>query len=86
MVLAENNEVDIGNSDFNNKNKTVKRSSFKNLNGTVEYLTPKARWSFTQLRKIFIKALIFQHFDQKCYIWIETDISGYSIGRVLNQL
>ena len=35
---------------------------------------------------MFIQAFIFQHFDQKLEIRIETNTSGYTIGGVLSQL
>ena len=50
------------------------------------FLIPGAREAFNQLRQAFTKALIFQHFDLECHIRIETDTSGYTIERVLNQL
>ena len=50
------------------------------------FLTPGAKEIFNQLRQVFIKALILQYFDPKCYIWIEINISGYTMRRVLRQL
>ena len=41
---------------------------------------------FNCLWLAFMKALILPHFDLKCYIWIETDISGYAIDDMLSQL
>ena len=41
---------------------------------------------FNYLQLSFIKALILQHFDLKSHIQIKTNILGYTIGRVLNQL
>ena len=38
------------------------------------------------MRQAFTKALILRHFDPECHIRIETDASGYTIGRVLSQL
>ena len=35
---------------------------------------------------MFIKALIFRHFDLKCYIQIVIDVLGYAIKGVLSQL
>ena len=42
----------------------------KNSNGTIGYLTLKARFAFIQLRKVFIKAPILRHFDPEYHIWI----------------
>ena len=52
----------------------------------TDFLTPKARLAFTQLRQAFVKAPIFHHFNPKSHIRIETDASGYAIGGVLSQL
>ena len=51
-----------------------------------DFSTPGARLAFTKLRQMFVKTSIFYHFDSKHYIWVETDILGYVIGRVFNQL
>ena len=65
-----------GSGDY--KDKMLKRLpfTFKNLNGATGYLTPKARLAFTNLRKVFTKALIFQYFDPECHIRIKTNTSG----------
>ena len=68
------------------KDKIDIRSLFKNSNGATEYLDLKTRLAFTQLRKAFSKALIFQQFDLKYHIWIETNTSSYAIGEVSSQL
>ena len=57
--------------------KTVKFSDF---------FTSGARLAFTKLTQAFVIASILQHFDSECHIWIEMDISGYIIGKVLNKL
>ena len=51
-----------------------------------DFLTPKARLAFTELRQAFVKASILYYFNPKCYIRIEIDVSGYAIGGVLSQL
>ena len=84
--MAERNEDGID-SGGNYKDKTIKKSPYsKNLNGIMDYLTPNARQSFTQLKQTFIKALILQYFNLKCHIQIETDILIYVISRILSQL
>ena len=50
------------------------------------FLTPGTREAFNRLRLAFTEALILQHFDPKCHIQIETDVSGYAISDVLSQL
>ena len=51
-----------------------------------DFLTPKAKLAFIELRQTFFKALILPHFNPECHIRIETDVSGYAIGGFLNQL
>ena len=84
--MAEDVEVDNIRSNY--EDKTVKRSplTFKNSNGATGYLTPDAKWAFTQLRQAFTKAPIFRHFDPEYHIRNKTDVSGYAIGGVLSQL
>ena len=50
------------------------------------FLTPGAKKAFNQLKQVFTKAPIFQHFDPEYYIQIETDTSSYAIRAVLSQL
>ena len=84
--MAEDAEIDSIGGDC--EDETFKRSPLtsKNSNGATGYLTPDAKRAFTQLRQAFNKAPILQHFDPECHIRIETDASGYAIGRVLSQL
>ena len=42
--------------------------------------------TFTKLRQAFIEALILNHFDPDRHIKIETDVSGYTIDKILSQL
>ena len=46
--------------------------------------TSNAKKTFNYLQLAFIKASIFQHFDLKSHILIETDIFGYAISGVLS--
>ena len=88
MLMAEDAELITISGNGHCEDETVKRSLLisKNTNGAIGYLTPSAKRAFTQLRQAFTKAPILQHFDLECYIWIETDASGYAIGGVLSQL
>ena len=65
------------------KSKNLSKS--KKIVGS-DFFTPKAKLAFTKLRQAFVKAPILHHFNPKRHIRIETDISGYAIGRVLSQL
>ena len=83
----ESDVVEIVGINGNYKDKIVKRSiCTKKLNETIDYLISDTKQAFTQLKQTFIKALIFQYFDPKCDIQIETHLSGYAIGGVLSQL
>ena len=71
------------------KNKKSRKSTCISNIGAMKkpnFLTSNAKKAFNYLQLAFIKALILQHFDSKSHIWIETDILGYAIGEVLNQL
>ena len=52
----------------------------------LKFLTLDARIAFKRLRLAFTEALILQHFDQECYIWMKTDALDYAISEILNQL
>ena len=79
-------EVDGGEVEDDEVEKKVqKKSKSKNLSkSTLDFLSPEARLAFIKLRQVFLKALIFQHFDLKCHIRMETDVSGYAIGGILS--
>lgn len=49
----------------------------------TSFLSSKARLAFTQLRKIFIKISILYYFNLEYHIQIETNISSYTIYKVL---
>lgn len=66
----------------NDKDLNQKLSKFKNST----FLTNNTKQAFVKLRQMFIKLLIFNYFDLKCYIWIEINISTYTIYDILNQL
>ena len=83
--VAEVDEVDVG-SGCDCENKIVGRSSSKNSNRAISYLTSDTRQAFTQLRQAFTKAPIFQYFDLEYHIWIESDMPDYAIGGVLSYL
>ena len=78
-----NNEFDdefedkIGKQSWNPfKSKNLSKSKKTDL----DFLSSGARMAFTELRQAFIKAPIFYHFDLKDLIWVETNVSGYTIG------
>ena len=50
----------------------------------LNFLNPEAKKAFNHLQLAFIKAPILRHFDLESHIQIETDASGYFLGRVLS--
>ena len=66
--------------------KSKNSPNFSAIEAGPSFLTLGARETFNRLRLAFTKALIFQHFDPECLIWIKTDVSGYVIDGVLSQL
>lgn len=72
-IGANKNEADtngsdnVGGSRFNNTIANLS-SNIKKISSKAGFLTFKASLAFTQLKKIFIEALILHHFDLKYYI------------------
>lgn len=54
--------------------------------GKSKFLISDAKEAFNQLWQTFIKALFLQHFNPNCHIRIETNVSGYILGKILSQL
>ena len=50
------------------------------------FFTSEAKKPFIKLRQAFVEAPILNHFDSKCHIQIEIDVSGYAIGGIFSQL
>ena len=74
---------------FGSNEKSSKLRKLSGNSGATEepkFLTSDAREVFNLLWQAFTKAPILRHFDLERYIRIETNASGYTIGRVLNQL
>ena len=46
------------------------------------FFTLDTRKAFNQLRQVFTKAPILQHFDPECHIRIEINMSSYAIGKL----
>ena len=90
---ADNNEVIGGSGKADNRNLSKKSKNAKfgiqmHVRATEEpmFLTFNTKEAFNRLKQAFIKAPILQHFDPECYIRIETNTSGYSVGGVLSRL
>lgn len=94
----DKNRLDIdgsggaGSGNIKNLSTVKKLTKFKKLDFAkvksfgVDFLTFGVKKTFIHLQKAFTKALIFNHFDTDCHICIKTDVSGYVIGRILNQM
>lgn len=89
--IAEHDEiVDGGRSNRTNKNlsksQTQKISTVLSYIGANiknrEFLIFKASINFTQLRHTFSKASMLLHFDLKCHIRIQTNVSGYIMAEM----
>ena len=70
------------------KDRMIKRLLFmsKNLIITKNYLTPKVRLVFSQLKEMVNKVSIFQYLNPKYHILIENKVSSYTIIQVLSEL
>ncbi len=66
--------------------KKAETSRAKNLGQSGSFLIADARRAFIELRQAFVETLILNHFNPKHHIQIETDTSGYAIGKILSQL
>ena len=53
---------------------------------SLNFFTPRARLPFIKFKQVFVKTPILNYFNWEYYIQIETDVLGYTIGRVFNQL
>ena len=86
-IEVDGNEVEVdevgkkGRKTSNSKNLFKSKKMLRS-----DFLTPGAKLAFTKLRQAFLKTPILYHFDSERHIRIETDVSGYAIGGVLNQL
>ena len=50
------------------------------------FLISETKLALLRLKQAFTKAFILHHFDPECYIQIEIDVFGYTIGGILSQL
>lgn len=48
------------------------------------FSSPKTRLAFLELRQALIKVLILHYFNLKYYDWVETDVLGNAISKVLS--
>ncbi len=60
------------------------KSRMKNLGQSKTFLTSKVRPTFIKLKQVFVETAILNHFNLECYIYIEIDALGYTIGKILN--
>ena len=81
---SEVGDDEIGDNEIGKKVQNLSKS--KKTVESSNFITFRAKLAFTKLRQAFFKALILYHFYPKRHIQIETDTSGYIIGRVFRQL
>ena len=80
------NTIKVSNNNNDHENKIIKKSPFyKKLNRIKNYLISKILLIFIESRKYLLK-LWSSNLWFKYYILIETNITGYVIGKVPNQL
>ena len=60
--------------------------NFGAIKARLKFLIPNIKTIFNFLWLIFIKTLIFWHFDIKYHILIKINILGYVIGGILSKL
>ena len=65
--------------------KTTAETSSRAIDNS-SFLTFLVKLVFSQLIQVFTKALILYHINLEYHIHIETNIFGYAIGGILNQL
>ena len=76
--------TEVGNNEV--RKKVPKTSKSKKTIGSSNFLIFGVKQAFTELRQAFFKAPILHHFDLKRHIRIETEVSGYTIGRFFSLL
>ena len=80
-VEVDDNEVE----EDEVKKKVQKTFKSKKMVG-LDFFNPRARLAFIKLRQIFVRALIFHHLDLERHILVETDVLGYAVDGILDQL
>ena len=81
-IEIDSSEVEVDEVGKNVQNLSKSKKSVR----SSDFRTPGAKLAFFELRQAFLKAPILHHFNPEHYIQIETDVSGYAIGGVLNHL
>ncbi len=62
----------------------IKVSRTRNLGQSSTFFIFGAKQTFIKLRQVFVKAPILNYFDSECYIYIKTDISDFTISKILS--
>lgn len=55
-------------------------------NSRTRFLIPRAKLAFAKLKKAFKSTPMLFYFDPEYYIRIKTDVLGYAIDKIVNQL
>ena len=83
-ISKKSNKANYLTSGIKKGDQAVKR--YGKGNKDSKYLTPDTKKVFNLLRHIFTQTAILHHFDLEWYIWIETRVSNYAIGRLFSLL
>ena len=83
-VEVDGGEVEVDKVGKKAQKTSESKNSSKSKIIRSDFLTPRAKLAFTELRQAFLKAPIHHHFNPERHIQIEMDASGYAIGGVLN--
>ena len=79
--VAEDAKLHSGGSDY--ENKIIEKLPFKSTNRVTGYLISKVKLTFTLLKKLFTKVLVFWQFNPKSHIQIEANMPVYTIKNIL---
>ena len=84
---VEIGEGKVGDNEIEKKSQKTSKSKKLSKSKKIirsDFFTLGARLAFIKLRQASVKAPIFHHFNPKCYIRVETNESGYAIGKGLS--
>ena len=85
ICRSRDHDITVGKKDQKTSKSKKSSKSIKTLR-SLDFLILRVRLALTKLKQVFVKVLIPQHFNLEYHIRIETDVSGYTIDKVLSQL
>ena len=83
IVWADNSRTNkiVMNLSKNDKSKNLTQMPNIGAMKKLIFLTLDTKKIFNHLKQVFIKILIFQHFNLESHIYIETDVLSYKINK-----